>query len=283
MPEPAERAFRMPHRARVPPWLWLVALAIHVPLVLLLTSRRNSPPAPAFDARGLVFRDSVRTVPLPALHHIAVLPPAVAHRPAIPIAVPLVTPTVLPTKSSIAMIALVVTDTPPSRGASDLRPHYGEGRLWVQPLTESPRAIAKALSGKSDQQLTDSAVAVMIQKYLDAMAVEQEGKVMPLPSWTTKILGKTVGIDQRFVYLGPIKIPTLLLAMLLPAQKMGNISDYQANQQLTRMQSDLFDAARRAQTYADFKKAVTELHKQSEQRREFKKNQTTPPDTSHRG
>ena len=284
MPKPAERNFSMPGRSRRPVWLWLVAIAVHVPLVLLLLIRRREPLAfPVFESHRIAIGDSVRAVPLPRVRRSPIAAGQTAPRRAAPAAVPTLTPTVLPPASAMGTSSPIASDTTPVRGSSDLRPHYGEGRLWLQPLAESPRTIAKALTGKTDRQLTDSAVAAMVQTYLDAMAVEQAANLKALPSWTTKIGGKTVGIDQRFVYLGPIKIPTLLLAMLMPAQKMGSISTYQYDQQMGRMRADLFDAARRAQTYDDFKKAVKDLHNQTEERRAFKKNQSAPPDTSHRG
>jgi len=191
-------------------------------------------------------------------------------------------PAATPAPASVAIAPAAPLDTTTARVPTDLRPHYGGGQLWVQPMVESPRNIAKALSGKTDQQLTDSAVAVMIQSYFDAMAAEVAVHPQTLPSWTTKIGGKTVGLDSKWIYLGPIKIPTALLA-LLPINLQGNMSNYQYNQQLQSMRSDLYEAARRAATYDDFKKAVKDLHDQSETRRDFNKNQRTRPDTSHRG
>jgi hypothetical protein len=103
-----------------------------------------------------------------------------------------------------------------------------------------------------------------------------------LPSWTTRIGGKTVGIDSKWIYLGPLKIPTMLLA-LLPIHVQGNPTQAEFNAKLQVMRSDLMESARRAATYDDFKQAMKDLRQQTEDRRQFQKNQRTAPDTSHTG
>lgn len=283
MPVRAERKFRLPRRSRVPWWLWLLAIAAHVPLAFILIERRLLPPPPMFDAREIVMSDSVRTVPMPyprAVHPAA----ATAGSPgSASIAVaPRVTSHVLPTTEFAGAIAPVRVDSPPTGATAGLQPRYGNGRLWVAPMVVSPREVARTLTGKSDKELTDSAVTAMVQTYLDAMAREQAESPNTLPSWTTKIGGKTVGIDSKWIYLGPLKIPTMLLA-LLPINIQANPTQAQFNAKLQLMRADLLDAARRADNYDEFKKAVKDLHDQTERAREFKKNQRTPPDTSHHG
>lgn len=272
----------MPGRSRVPPWLWVLALALHAPLVWFAVSQRHPEVLPTTTLHPLAIGDSVRQVTLPMLRPDVAAPHLVTPLRARVVAVPLITPSVIPPAASIGAARPIAADTLPSGNTAAIRPRYGDGRLWVQPLVESPRTIAKALSGKTDKQLTDSAVASMVQTYLDAMAAEQAANPTGLPSWTTKIGGRTVGLDSKWIYLGPIKIPTMLLA-LLPINLQGNMSDYQYNKQLQSMRSDLFEAARRAATYDDFKKAMKDLHEQTEQRREFNRNQRTAPDTSHHG
>jgi hypothetical protein len=176
----------------------------------------------------------------------------------------------------------VRVDTAPTRAVPGLQPRYGNGLLWVQPMVASPRQIASTLSGKSGKELTDSLVTAMVQAYLDAMAKEQAANPNALPSWTTKIGGKTVGIDSKWIYLGPLKIPTMLLA-LLPIHVQGNPTQAEFNAKLQVMRSDLMEAARRAATYDDFKQAMKDLRQQTEDRRQFQKNQRTAPDTSHTG
>jgi hypothetical protein len=285
-----EHAFALPEPTRVKPWHVLAAIALHVPLLFVVV-RRDNPVAPLpMDQHAVSIAQPippelwVRRGSVPrALPRLITARPPSAVTPATPgkQSQPVTTTTVA-TPLGVAPAPIPVIDSAPRSSAPDMRPHYGDGRLWVQPMAEAPREIAKALSGKTAQQLTDSAVASMVQTYLDAMAREQAANPTALPSWTTKIAGKTVGLDSKWIYLGPIKVPTMLLA-LLPIKMNGNMSNYQYNKQLESMRADLFEAARRAATYDDFKKAIKDLHDQTERAREFKKNQRTPPDTSHHG
>lgn len=278
------RSFRFPDHARIPARAWLLALALHLPLALFLLSRAAPAPLVMPGAAALAAGDSPRRVELPRLGpmHAAARPTAARPSP-VPMAaaVPVGHSVATPAPLVVAMAAPIAVDSPPP-ASSSLQPKYGDGRLWVRPLAESPRSIARALTGKTDKELTDSAVAAMVQVYLDAMAREQAEHPSTPPSWTTTIGGKTVGLDSKWIYLGPIKVPTALLA-LLPIKVSGNMSNYQYQQQLQLMRSDLFEAARRAATYDDFKQAVKELRAQTEERRQFRKNQRTPPDTSHSG
>lgn len=276
----------MPRRSRVPWWIWALAIVVHVPLAFFFIERRFDILPPLFDTHDIVMRDSVRAVPMPYSRTTRPLPVPATRQPAIatppPAAVaPTVTPTAIP-PAGFAAVAPARVDSAPSGTAYGLQPRYGDGRLWVQPMVVSPREIARTLTGKTNAELSDSVVTAMVQTYLDAMAREQMQSPSALPSWTTKIGGKTVGLDSKWIYLGPLKIPTMLLA-LLPIHVQANPTQAEFNSKLRVMRDDLMEAARRAATFDDFKRAVKDLHEQTERNREFKKNQRTPPDTSHHG
>jgi hypothetical protein len=278
-----ERKFRLPGRARVPWWPWLLAIVVHVPIVFILVERRLAPAPPYFGAHDIIMSDSARAVPMPYPRAPRSAAPVVhAPAPASLAVAPRVTPVVRPTTEFAGAIPPVRVDSPPTGAAASLQPRYGNGRLWVAPMVASPREVARTLTGKTDKQLNDSIVTAMVQAYLDAMAKEQAESPTALPSWTTKIGGKTVGIDPKWIYLGPLKIPTILLA-LLPINVQANPTEAAFNRKLQVMRADLFEAARRAENYDEFKKAVKDLHDQTERAREFKKNQRTPPDTSGHG
>ena len=286
-PDPA---FRLPEHPR-PSWrMWVVAAALHVPLVvLLIVGPKPYVPVP-LDLRAIVLNEAVPAVSMPYAignrRARAVRPPIAAAAP--PHAAPAIT--VVPREVATSAPATVLTQTPvpaapvdtPPTGRTLLQPRYGDGRLWLQPLAESPRQIASALTGKAPADLADSAVTAMVQTYLDQMAKERAENPNALPSWTTKIAGKTVGVDQKWIYLGPIKVPTALLA-LLPIKLQSNPTQAEFNRKLQQMRSDLLEAARRSENYEEFKKAVKDLHDQKEREREFKKNQRTRPDTSRHG
>jgi hypothetical protein len=88
------------------------------------------------------------------------------------------------------------------------------------------------------------------------------------PAWTTEIAGKTWGIDARWIYLGDIKLPAALLA-LLPLPEGGyNFDQARAAQELMRMRQELLGAARRAETAAEFQRYVKELRQRKEEERQ---------------
>ena len=192
-----------------------------------------------------------------------------------------VRPQVRPTRRdplALMSLPLPVVDTPPAADDGHIGARYGEGRVWLRPLPETPKQIASALTGRSQAELADSAVNTMVQQYLDAMAKEAEGQHLGPPSWTTKIAGQLVGLDAKWIYLGPLKIPTALLA-LLPINLQGNPTQADFNRKLSAMRADLLDAARRADNLAEFKKAVKELRTETDRKREFSRNQRTAPDS----
>lgn len=158
-----------------------------------------------------------------------------------------------------------------------LRPALGDGRLWVEPLPLAPGDLARRLT-RSHYELLDSAVTAIVQAYLDSVIAAPTPYGNAPPSWTTKIGGKTFGIDSRFIHLGGLRIPTALLA-LLPLPAVSNV-DLRYAQQAAAMRQDLIMASQRSQTMEDFKKAVKQIREEQERKRELERNQRlTPTDT----
>jgi hypothetical protein len=161
------------------------------------------------------------------------------------------------------------------RGRFRIGPALGEGKLWVRPLPLPPRDLARAVV-RTQAEIADSVVTVIVQAYLDSVLATAPDNA-PVPSWTTRIGDQQLGIDSKWIYLGPIKIPTALLALVLPSVSSAEMSDYTKFRQLQQMRADVQIAARRAERMDDFKRAIRELRAQREREREFAKNQRTPP------
>jgi hypothetical protein len=173
---------------------------------------------------------------------------------------------------------LVVATAP--RGATRrlLRPSYGDGRLWVPPIDilELGRALPAAgeggagggAEGPHTVAQLDSTVTARLRAFLDTMPRDSFAP-SPAPQWTTQINGKTWGIDGKWIYLGGLKLPAALLALLPFPQ--GNIDQSRAALALMRMREDIMQAATRAQTAAEFRKYVNELRKRKDQERNDKK------------
>jgi hypothetical protein len=165
----------------------------------------------------------------------------------------------------------------PRPGAPGYRigPALGEGKLWVQPLPAPPQEIAEAYN-KSHVELVDSAVSAIVQQYIDSVLNAPADPNAALPSWTTKIMGKTFGIDSKFIYLGPLKIPSALLAFL-PINGGGLTMEYSKASRMASIRADLVYAAQRSATLDDFKRAVRELRAERERQRELERNQRKTP------
>jgi hypothetical protein len=231
----------LPARDRVRSWRILaINVAIHS-LLLLVTIRPWLPPSrplldhpdlfmlrlpsegphavemvyltPA-DGQGDGQQDGV---PLTRPPDFGVVPQVVSRDP-LPVVRP---PAMVPDTGRFTPIRPAPTDEVAGRtGGGRLGPARGQGTLWVQPLPLAPRELAQRLS-RSHVELVDSAVSAIVQAYIDSVVSTPTMPGTALPSWTTDIEGQTFGIDSKYIYLGPLKIPSALLA-LLPIPGGGN-------------------------------------------------------------
>ena len=142
----------------------------------------------------------------------------------------------------------------PTRG---IRPRYSDPRLW-----QAPGDIVAA--PKSATQRLDSVIATIIQPFNDSMAIAS-GQRKP-GDWTFEKGGKTYGIDQKYIRLGKVSIPTALLA-LLPINTTGNPTVNDRNRSQNQLRSDIFSNAQRGMNEADFKKAVKSIRERKERER----------------
>jgi hypothetical protein len=163
----------------------------------------------------------------------------------------------------------------PGSGIVRIGPAPGQWKVWVRPLPAPPREIVEGLA-RSHVELVDSAVSQIVQAYIDSVlnAPSQPGERPP--SWTTQIYGKTFGLDSKYIYLGGLKIPSAILAML--PIKGGVSMEYSQANRLATIREDLQYASQRAQTMEDFKRAIRELRAERERQHELEKNQRLKPD-----
>jgi hypothetical protein len=177
-----------------------------------------------------------------------------------------------------------VAAAPRRAGRRLLTPSYGDGRLWVPPIDilELGRPLPRArgagevgAEGPHTVAQLDSTVTARLRAFLDTMPPDSfaPGRV---PNWTTEINGRTWGIDGKWIYLGGIKLPAALLALLPFPQ--GNVDQAQATAALMRMREDIMQAAQRAQTAEEFNKYVKELRQRKDREREEAKKRA-PRDT----
>jgi hypothetical protein len=272
--------FKLPRPRRWSRWAWAVSIAAHVALVLTWVIEGRVPELVKLEERPIVLvplADSARVVEMP--DHVA--QSAVGGREPrhqtpprrLPPAVP------VPQVAEVPHVAIPVDTGPkpaPPTGPSRIGrigPDLGDGLLWVRPLPLPPKELAQRLR-KTHTELVDSAVTATIQAFLDSVAREPATATAALPSWTTDIAGKKVGLDQKYIYLGGLKIPAAVLA-LLPVS--GGTNQQKAFDRTNDLLTDLRIAANRATSLAEFKEAIREMQLRRDRQREFERNQRTPP------
>lgn len=187
------------------------------------------------------------------------------------------------TRRLLAMAACVVALPLAAQGGGDTatvvpRPAFGAGLVWVMPLPLTPREIAARLSGRSEAELVDSAVTAFTTQYLEAMAAERAAAAAgATPSWTTTIGGQPVGLDSRYVYLGPLKVPSFLIALLPIRWPQANPMLWDQQREWNAMREDINVAGRRGAILDELEAAGRALRAEREAQREFEANQRRPP------
>jgi len=168
-------------------------------------------------------------------------------------------------------------------GRRRLGAEFGDGRVWVRPLD----AIAAAITGAGDGTDTvdarthvariDSAIAARITAFLDTLSPDPMATPGLPREWVTEINGQKWGVDGSWIYLGNLKLPSAILALLPLPQ--GNYGLAQRDAELQRIRLDIMQSARRAESADQFRKYVEETRKRRDAEREAKKNQRTKPDS----
>ena len=169
---------------------------------------------------------------------------------------------------------------PTGEGRRRLGAALGDGRVWVRPWD----AIAAAIAGMGDDSADagthvariDSAITARIMAFLDTLPPDSMAIAVPQP-WVTEIGGQKWGIDEGWIYLGNLKLPSAILALLPLPQ--GNYEQAQKAAAMQRIRLDILQAARRAESAAQFRKYVEETRQRRDAEREARRNQRIKPDS----
>jgi hypothetical protein len=258
---------------RRPSGAWITSLVIHLLVAVLFVH--------AILARHPFFITFGGPSSPPAVEHVGFvvlpqprsnLPPTPGrsggdNRSRTPTAAPMpAAPTQVPTSIPAAPKGPPVTGLGPSSGPliggggplRGIQPRYEDPRVWV-----TPGAIASA--PKSPAERLDSVIVSDIGAYNDSVRVANAGKRAP-GDWTFQKGGQKFGIDSKFIRLGPVSIPTAILA-LLPMNITGNPTTYQRNRTLNSRHDEIFEEAQRGMDDADFDKAVRSIRERKERER----------------
>lgn len=174
---------------------------------------------------------------------------------------------------------------PPEEGRRGvaLRPSFESGRLWVRPMDALARVGGEGVAeddGPIDNAThvakVDSAVTAKLRAFLDTLPRDSFA-IEPPPSWTTEINGQKWGVDQSWIYLGNLRLPAAVLALLPLPQ--GNFDESRRQAALLRIRRDILDAAWRAESAEQFRRNVRELRERKDREREERRNQVRPDTT----
>jgi hypothetical protein len=170
-------------------------------------------------------------------------------------------PTTIPSPSTAVTTPAEEEGTGPLVGGGGpvrgVRPSYSDGRLWSppSPIIAPPKTVAQTI---------DSLIADAIAPYNDSVAAAALGR--DPTDWTIKKGGYKWGIDKRAIRLGPVSIPTALLAML-PLNLQGNPTTMERDRTYAAMNRDITWHAQQAINDADFMKAVRSIRERKERER----------------
>ena len=266
------RRFVLPHPDRSHPGWGIASVAVHaVFIVLVLTA----------VGRSVATRSDVQFIQLPALRTAARqhdLPAATS--PAVPAATPVVTEQVASADTGAGPIIVitprVVPMSLPPKNFIDYNPiigsvpstgaKYGDGRVWVD--ASELRLGIRAPVGPRFSPM-DSVALGRIREAIAALPPDSFA-TPGAQSWTVESDGKTWGIDGKWIYLGPIKIPAAILA-LLPVPEAGNYYQAKEEADLQRIREQIMFSAQLAETKADIRKYIKEIRRRRDLEREERK------------
>lgn len=143
----------------------------------------------------------------------------------------------------------------PTRG---VRPSYTGPRVWGPP---SGRILT---APRTTREVIDDAIRADIGQITDSVLAL--GPRRSPTDWTVERNGRKWGVDEKFIRLGPVSIPTAVLA-LLPINAQANPITAQRERQLNYMNRDIAFHAQRAINENEFKTAVRNLRLRKERER----------------
>jgi hypothetical protein len=193
----------------------------------------------------------------------------------------LVAPKAVPNALPTAPVNPTPTPAQPEGGAGQvvgaggatqgIAPIYSDQNkgLWVPPakVPTAPKTVP---------QRYDSALAGMIEAHNDSLAAL--GKEREPGDWTFG-KNKDWGINQKWIKLGPVQLPTALLG-LLPLNATGNPVLSQREAQLNAMHADIAFHAQQALNEDEFRKEVKELRQRRDKERQLQQNQKPKDDNA---
>jgi len=267
----ATHKFQLPDAAAPQPGWGLASIAIHAVLVILLAGTVGTTVIVTRSDEPQYIRIGTREHSLPSTREPT---PIVPDQPAVPAtatiaadtggativysyAAPRVVPVGLPPKNVISIDPVLGRNARIGTG-------YGSGRLWVGPIEAQLGVVGPSENESTHAARVDSAVRAKLFAFIDTIPPDSFATPEVRP-WVTEINGQKWGMDGSWIYLGGLKLPSILLALLPMPQ--GNYQQAREAQELARIREQILQAAWQAQTNADFRRYVKEIRERKDRER----------------
>jgi hypothetical protein len=148
--------------------------------------------------------------------------------------------------------------TGPTRG---VQPSSDDGRVWPG----DPEFI---YAPKTDEQRLDSALYAALRRHMDSLSTyTYTPNKFERGDWTVERNGQKYGIDRQFIRLGPLQIPTALLALLPLNRMQGNPIQMERDRAAAFMRADILYHAQAAMNEEQFRKAVAAIRARKDRER----------------
>ncbi|HUF30377.1 MAG TPA: hypothetical protein VMM77_06895 [Gemmatimonadaceae bacterium] len=271
-----------------PSRFWIVSVAIHVALFVVIGHSltmpggleqwlRNAPrqEMPAERIGFLALPRAAEPVPgrsggdgRPVAPEAPLAEPIVAPQ-EVPVGIPPAPDEGVPAPAATGSGALVGRGGP----TQGIVPRF-DSPLWapVSPELIAPRSSAEEIR---------EGIAARVWEQNDSLRRAQPTGRAP-GDWTVTRGDTKIGIDQQKIYLGPIEIPTAVLA-LLPINLQANPQALDRQRALSLQAADIRHHAQRAVTNEEFREAVKRIRERKERERRKTQEQVGPvaePDDS---
>lgn len=193
----------------------------------------------------------------------ASVPPLEANRPLTP---PREVPTTLPEPRAEAGAPPSPTGVAgPIGGGAGLtrgvQPSMTDPRVWV----DDPALV---YAPKTPLERLDSAMTTALKRYRDSLdANAYAPNRFERGDWTIERGGQKWGVDQGAIRLGPISIPTALLALLPLNQMQTNPIAMERDRAMAMMRADIMYHANARMNEEEFRKAVKAIRERKERER----------------
>ncbi|HEX7123817.1 MAG TPA: hypothetical protein VF178_15680 [Gemmatimonadaceae bacterium] len=193
----------------------------------------------------------------------ASVPPVPASRPLTP---PREVPSTLPPPKSEAVAPPSSTGiTGPIGGGAGItrgvQPSMADPRVWV----EDPALV---YAPKTSLERLDSAMTTALNRYRDSLdANAYSPNRFERGDWTIERGGQKWGIDQQAIRLGPLSIPTALLALLPLNRMQANPIAMERDRTMAAMRADIIYHANARMNEEQFRKAVKAIRERKERER----------------